>query len=116
MINNKTFSVFNKEGLRFNLVLICEGDSYGLDNCLTHDEVNKPMVEFYDARYPHTEHGQFVSRYYVASLDGTCQFSNGYPINMVGLCLDGGVDPWAIDANAGEQVLRWLKSTLNEEA
>ena len=44
---------------KFNVRVVNKGDKFGRDFCLTH-ESEKPMVEFYDARYPHTEFGQFV--------------------------------------------------------
>jgi len=45
-----------------NVRVVHPGDAYGLDDVLTND--GEAMVEFYDARYPHTEHGQF--RHYQA--------------------------------------------------
>ena len=51
----------------FRAVMVYKGDSYGLNNCLTHTKI-EPMVDIYDSRYPHTEHGQFVSRYYASTL------------------------------------------------
>jgi hypothetical protein len=57
------------------------------------------MVEFYDSRYPHTEYGQFVSRYYVSTLiDHNCD-----------LTLDGGVPEWSVSANGMKQVVEYLR-------
>lgn len=74
---------------RFNVRILNKGDKYGRNFCLTHDH-DKPIAEFYDNRYPHTEFGQFVSSYYVSTLlDG----STG------GLCLDlGNADSWTVSA------------------
>jgi hypothetical protein len=58
------------------------------------------MVEFYDTRYPHTQYGQFVSRYYVDTiLDGS----------DCGLCLDGGVPSWTVSAEDMKTVRSFLK-------
>src|SRR5690606_39865054 len=51
---------------------LLNGDSYGLNGCLIHEE-NDPMIEFYDTRYHLSNDweglGQFVSRYYLSTLD-----------------------------------------------
>jgi hypothetical protein len=54
---------------KYNIRIVKNGDKYGLNHKLTYDE-NKPMVEFYDARYPHTEYGQFITRYYIGTILG----------------------------------------------
>jgi hypothetical protein len=65
----------------------------------------KALVEFYDARYPHTEFGQFVSRYYVSTILGT----DGYGSAEGGLSLDGGVPEWTVSANDMDTVRSFLK-------
>jgi hypothetical protein len=81
---------------KYNIRIVKNGDKYGLDNKLTYDE-NKPMVEFYDSRYPHSEFGQFISRYYI----GTILCLDGYygsPLDN-GLCLDGGnPNEWSVSS------------------
>lgn len=71
----------------FNIRIIHKGDSYGLGGVKTH-AFNEPLVEFYDARYNHTELGQFVGRYYAGALlamkDDT------------GLCLHSEEPTWTI--------------------
>lgn len=64
--------VTNDAGRSFNIVLVCRGDRYGLNDCLTHDK-DDPMVEFWDATYENDPRftlgrGQFVSRYYLTTL------------------------------------------------
>lgn len=84
---------------KFFVRIVRKGDRYGLDFCLTHNE-NEPMVEFYDTRYPHTEFGQFVSRYYLSTtLEG----------DNTGLCLYGGVPEWTVSAEDMAAVRAWLK-------
>jgi len=61
---------------------------------------SRDIVEFYDARYPHTPDGQFISRYYVETL----KEGNKY----VGLDLQGDVPAWKIDARTKEMVLEWI--------
>ncbi len=69
-----------------NVRVVHPGDAYGLDDVLTND--GEAMVEFYDARYPHTEHGQFVSRYRLSTL-------NGHDPGT-GIDLDGGIPDWSV--------------------
>jgi hypothetical protein len=69
-----------------NVRVVHPGDSYGLDDVLTND--GEALVEFYDARYPHTEHGQFVSRYRLSTLNGHAPGT--------GIDLDGGVPDWSV--------------------
>ncbi len=69
-----------------NVRVVHPGDAYGLDNVLTND--GEAMVEFYDARYPHTEHGQFVGRYTLSTLNGHAPGT--------GIDLDGGIPDWSV--------------------
>ena len=84
----------------FNVRIVNPGDKYGLNFCLTH-EGTKPMVEFYDSRYPHTQYGQFVSRYYLDTLLDGSTYPNG-------LCLHGGVPAWVVSADGMKQVLEFI--------
>lgn len=83
---------------KFNVRILRKGDKYGRDECLTHNE-DRPLVEFYDTRYPHTQYGQFVSRYYVSTL---LESDTG------GLCLDGGVPSWTVGAQDMDTVRKYL--------
>jgi hypothetical protein len=89
---------------KFNVRIVNKGDKYGLNNCLTH-EGDKPLVEFYDTRYPHTEFGQFVSRYYVETILG----DDGYGPKDGGLNLHGGVPEWTVSAKDMDTVRTFLK-------
>lgn len=91
-------SVTAANGVPFTVRLVRKGDHYGLDGCLVHDE-DDPLVEFYDARYPHTEYGQFVSRYYLSTL---------LDDPVWGLDLDGGVEDWTVDGDTMSTVYVWL--------
>jgi hypothetical protein len=84
---------------KFNVRIVNTGDKYGLNDCLINTKA--PMVEFYDSRYPHTQYGQFVSRYYVETLLGSY-----YPN---GLCLDAGVDAWSVSADGMLQVIEFIE-------
>lgn len=83
--------------------IVRKGDRYGLDNCLVHGE-NDPMVEFWDLN--HTDKfgpdGQFVSRYYVATL---LTHELG-----IGLDLQGDIPEWKIDGHVMIGVLEWLRN------
>jgi hypothetical protein len=102
-----------KNGVPFRARIVRQGDTYGLDHCLTHDKAD-PMIEFYDARYASvlSEHtisvaqgfapeGQFVSRYYLSTF-----LAHGNS----GLCLDGGVDDWTLDAATVGAFRNWVRS------
>ncbi len=89
---------------KFNVRVVNKGDKYGLDFCLTHEE-DKPLVEFYDVRYPHTEFGQFVSRYYVSTILG----DDGYGPKDSGLNLHGGVPEWTVSERHMDIVRAYLK-------
>jgi len=90
---------------KFNVRVVNKGDKYGRDFVLTHDS-DKPLVEFYDSRYPHTEFGQFVSRYYVSTILGT----DGYGRAEGGLILDGGnADVWTVKEGDMNVVRAYLK-------
>ena len=90
---------------KFNVRVVNKGDKYGLNNVLTHNE-DKPLVEFYDVRYPHTEFGQFVSRYYVSTILG----DDGYGPKDSGLNLHGGVPEWTVSKEDMDTVRGWLKT------
>lgn len=89
---------------KFNVRIVRTGDRYGLRDCLTHDE-KEPLVEFYDSRYPHTQHGQFISRYYVSTI---------VERKNQGLCLDGGVSEWALSATQMDTVKDWIQKELTK--
>jgi len=93
--------ITNTNGRSFFVRTVLKGDKYGLDDRLTHDR-DDPMIEFYDAQYANVRsfgpRGQFVSRYYVSTL---AKHPTG-----AGLCLDGGVPEWSVDAAALAPVLR----------
>ena len=69
----KKIIVTNKTGIAFVVRVVEQGERYGRNMMLTHEE-NEPLVEFYDARHPFdfdldgNQLGQFVSRYYISTL------------------------------------------------
>lgn len=59
-------------------------------------------IEFYDARYEHTDLGQFVARYYIDTIiDHTS-----------GLNLHDGVPAWCISSTAMARLHSWLTTHL----
>ena len=101
------FTVINDEGRPWNIKILRKGDKYGRSNCLTHED-ERPLVEFYDALYGpeqgFDEEGQFVGRYYVETILG----EDGYGSCAGGLCLDGGIPCWNIDAVSMNLVREYL--------
>lgn len=101
--------IINDRGRRFGVRIVHEGERYGRDDCLVHDE-REPLVEFYDMTYADQPgfgpRGQFVSRYYRCTL---------MDHHFGGIDLYGGVDAWKVDAFAMDQVRRLLAHTIREE-
>ena len=64
--------------------------------------VNNVLIEFYDARYNFTPYGQFISRYYAATLKS----------RQGGLNLHGGVPEWQVDAGNMEKVAAWIGQSV----
>ena len=98
-----TFSVTNDQGRTFNLNTVEYGDTYGRNDCLTHEPEKwdlGPLVIF------NTEKGQQCSSYYISTL---LERDQDY-----GLCLEGSVPEWSIDKASMTLVFNWLES-LNLE-
>jgi hypothetical protein len=109
--NHCKISRFKKEIImitvdKYNIRVVDKGMKYGRDFCLT-NESEKPLVEFYDARYPHTEFGQFITRYYVGTILGNDGYSGK---GEGGLILDGGNrDEWTVSSRDMDVVRAYLK-------
>ena len=88
------------ERLHFNVKILETGDAYGLDDVLTADA---PMIEFYDPRYDFTPLGQFVSRYYLSTLEDDREV-----LCERGLCLDGGVPAWNVSGQQMAEILETI--------
>lgn len=106
-----------ENGLPFVARMVFKGDGYGLYKngkyALTYDE-DEPMIEFYDARYSGSPHGQFASRYYLNTLNQSV--ANPDPRRTRGLCLDGGVDDWALDGDTLDLFLAWANDMVEARA
>jgi hypothetical protein len=103
MTNQIIKSFPSKSSLTFLVRIVKLGDKYGLNNVLVNE--SKPLVEFYDVRYPHTEFGQFVSRYYAETMLAT----------VGGLNLDtSGCEDWWIDAETMIFVRDFIKHSVSE--
>lgn len=94
-------------GIPFHVRIVKIGDKYGRDHCLTFDDFRYlVMVEFYDARYDFKSGcgwGQFVSRYFASTI------MEDYHVHR-GICLDGGIPAWSIDADTFKLVRDWIAS------
>lgn len=108
-VEERTAGFTASHGVRFNVRVVESGESYGATNSLT---AEARMVEFYDSRYPFTERGQFVSRYYVEDL----MLDREEDPQTGGLNLDGGVPAWAIDATTMHKVRGWIGGHLPQGA
>lgn len=89
-------------GITFGVRIVDVGDSYGYNFGQINND--RPMVEFYDTRYPHTSFGQFVARYYLSSLLDSSRGS----LADSGLCLDMGIADWRIDGPTMRKVLDFI--------
>ena len=104
----KTIEVINDDGRTFTVRVIEQGDNYGLNDCLTHEK-QKPMVEFFDKTYIEgfTPLGQFVSRYYYATLVDAL---------FGGINLDNGVDVWHVSAENVQDAVAFAYTVTQEVA
>ena len=91
----------------FHVRIVRTGDRYGLSMMQVHTE-RTPLVEFYDAEgdaFQFGPLGQFVSSYNMETLVARHR--------GVGLCLDGGIPEWSVDAGIMDQILDWVSTLKN---
>lgn len=114
-----------KTGIKWCARLVFEGDNYGRNHCLEHDKAD-PLVEFYDmdsgaaqqmrasddprVRFEGEEYGQFVSRYYLSTLNKTNWADSS------GLNLDGGIPRWSVSGGYMHQVMSTFNVEMEERA
>jgi len=120
-------------GIRWCVRIVFEGDDYGLNHCLTHDET-EPMIEFYDMdsmaavkmcrsddkteAYLAEEYGQFVGRYYLSSLKFD-EILNGKTLtdwSKHGLNLHGAVDRWSVSSEFMVDAMVAVEAELEDRA
>lgn len=97
----RTFTVMTEPGHMFLVRIVREGDGYGAYDKETEQWAmtacrGELLVEFYDTRHRHTPFGQFITRYYFATLVAR---EHG-----MGLILDNGVPSWRLDFQAGREL------------
>lgn len=98
------------ERVPFVCRVVVQGEGYGLNFKLKHDS-DDPLIEYYDARYPHTPYGQFVSRYYLSTLmESLNKHDEG--ARAGGLLLDGGVSDWQLDHARFSESVKWAVDRL----
>lgn len=108
-------------GRTWRIKVLNEGDKYGLNDCLTHDDKDDPIVEFYDMAHvaealvnfdagpghlseyrAEIEGGQFVTRYYISTLRGY------HSPPSAGLDLVGYEPAWKLSGRMMDLVMTWL--------
>ena len=127
-------------GIKWCVRTVYWGDSYGLNDMLTfggdytpEESPDNPMVEFYDmdslvantetgdeehdARIK--ERGQFVSRYYLNTLNGTDRGTHAsapqFEDNWAnGLNLDGGIERWSISGEFYTKAMKAVNADFKE--
>lgn len=111
----------NENGREFVVKIVKFGERYGRDKCLVNDRVGghrgeegASLVEFYDATYAGDDRfgaeGQFVTRYYASTLLRFIPLLPDSEFVARGLCLNGEVEAWNVDAPAMQVVeafVRW---------
>ena len=108
------FDVTNDKGKEFAVMLLLPGAKYGLNDCLTLDDESGPVVEFHEL-IPETCGSiegtklNFCSRYYLKTLNESW---GGRPRDATGICLDGGVPEWSIDAETIQNVVALCNETV----
>jgi len=95
----------------FNVRVVMQGDKYGLNDCLTHNDP-RPLVEFYDSRWRDApqwkQRGQFVSSYYFETLN---QRESLHDCDA-GLCLWGGVPEWRLTGAEFAEAMKYARNYL----
>ena len=110
--------------------LVRLGDRYGLNGCITHSLKDKytfnkePVVEFYtltegdkdgSLSWDGVKGCWFISRYYVSTFLGLCEYSHsGGPVAS-GMCLDGGYPEYNLSAADCLKVGKWVYAQLLEK-
>ena len=129
-----TYKAIDPEsGIRWCVRIVFEGDDYGLNHCLTHDET-EPMIEFYDMdsraaelmrgsddkteAYLAEEYGQFVGRYYWSSLkfEGVLRCKTLTDWSKRGLNLHGGEDRWSVSSAFMVDAMAAVEAELADRA
>ena len=87
----KKFNVINHKAVKYDIVIIEQGDKYGLNNCLI-NSTGKNLIEFYHNDY-------FIARY---NQDIIMQIETGLCIN----------ENHSIDYIAIEFIQHYLKNSL----
>lgn len=100
---SKILELTAANGVPFRVVYYSPGETGPYPHAAS---ATKELVEFYDGRYQHTKHGQFVSRYYLSTLLGRDPYSSRV---TGGLSLCGGEASWQLDAASMQLVVAWLE-------
>lgn len=87
--------------------LVQPGDRYGRADKLVNTAMCS-LVEFFDPKHPHTDLGQFVSRYHAATLASSDAVTRG-------LQLDGGTPQWSLSADCMRDLVTWLQAVVPDE-
>ena len=129
-----TYKAIDPEsGIRWCVRIVFEGDDYGRNHCLTHDET-EPTIEFYDMdsraadlmrgsddkteAYLGKEYGQFVSRYCWSTLKFEEILNGKTPTDWSerGLNLHGGVDRWSVSSAFMVDAMAAINNELEDRA
>lgn len=130
------FALFaTADEITFAVRILPPGARYGNRNVLTNDH-NEPLIEFYDTRWADDGRyvadqadpthvlrsapgfgplGQFVSRYCASDLLKMDDTGTRFSLGRTGLCLDGGVAAWKVDAATMRTVCTWVAKTLADQ-
>lgn len=101
-------------GVPFRARVVLPGDDYGAfrkgEWALKAEPDAKPLIEFYDQRHNHGPHGQFVSRYYLETLqESVVQNAK----SQSGLDLFGGEPSWKLDNASVAQAVEWAQAHVD---
>ena len=96
-----TLDIVAENDVPFRVVLLGPGEENAVYPAATDEQA---IVEFYDRRYPHTEHGQFTGgRYFLSTLLEEVPW-------YYSLALDGGgVREWRLDDQTRRVVTAWAR-------
>lgn len=99
-------------GVPITVRILRQGEHYGRDHMLTHDEP-EPQVEFYSSqRSGDLGLGFFIGRYRYSTLAGTDGEIMGLRAKGCGLILYGGARNLDLSGEAMDEVMAWLLDEL----
>lgn len=78
-------------------------------NILVETGKHKPTIKMFDSRYLHTEHGQFISEYFVETLRTAQNIAGGLNLDL------SGSSDWFLSSQNISDLNKWLNKVSPEK-